>query len=43
MALNTQFIWNFMVISANEPLNRGLYKQFVPSFYPLVNDVFYDN
>lgn len=36
-------MWNFMTISATDPLNRGLLENFVPSFYPLVNNDFYDN
>ena len=36
-------MWNFMTISATNPLNRGLLESFVPSFYPLVNNDFYDN
>jgi hypothetical protein len=43
LSLNTQFVWNFMTIAAFEPLNRGLIKNFVPSYYPLVNDGNYDN
>lgn len=43
LQLNTQFIWNFMTIAAFEPLNRGLIGNFVPSYYPLVNDANYDN
>ncbi len=43
LALNTVFMWNFLTISATNPLNRGLLKNYVPSFYPLVNNDFYDN
>jgi len=32
-----------MTIAAFEPLNRGLLRNFVPSYYPLVNDANYDN
>ena len=32
-----------MTITAFEPLNRGLINNFVPSYYPLVNDANYDN
>lgn len=31
-----------ITVSAYEQLNRGLYKQFVPSFYPIVNNANYD-
>ncbi len=43
MTLNTVFMWNFITISASGPLNRGLLKNYVPSYYPLVNNDFYDN
>jgi len=36
-------MWNFITISATDPLNRRLLENFVPSFYPLVNNDFYDN
>lgn len=32
-----------MTVGATDPLNRGLVKNFVPSFFPLVNDALYDN
>jgi hypothetical protein len=42
MNLTTSFVWNVIKVCAYDSLNRALIKQFVPSYYPLVNDDSYD-
>ena len=41
--LDLTMAWNFMTVQATEMVNRALYNQLVPSFFPLVNNANYND